>query len=561
MSGAVFQDRLPQTLLAIGPERRTARWLLFLFWALVLIELVPLWSFRYIPTTDGPSHLYNAIVLGDYLRSDRAAFRDFFVPNFRLVPNWIAPALLTGLTRFLPPLVAEKTLLSIYLVLFPVLARYALSSIGRRVEWLALLILPVTANFYLHEGLYNYCFSLAFFFVVVGYWLRHGRHLTARQALCFSLLTGLLYFSHLIGFIMAGIMIAGVIAWRGDWRSGRSGMKGTIRTLLAAMPWILLAGWFLVTEHSDRMVRLAAVHAVPWSHRLRNVLSWMKSYRPEELGAAGLEVGFILCLTVWLLRGRQRATISGKHSERIRQLRVARFDPFIAVVAAYAIIFLISPRAAAGGSLIVIRLACFPLFALLFWAAGQICGGLLRRSSEQRLQFAVAIVSCVATVFLIGSHTSSYARLNPYLAEFADMEAAIPAARPCCRSTSLMGPTSIRVAAGSVRGPAPWWKRRATPPRRRGIVNLDNYEAGVDYFPLRYRANLDSYKLIADTGENFVGYGSRSGKTVDYVLVWTGGVHRDDPFTRSVLQQLRSHYRLIYTSKYSGYGQLYLRNN
>ncbi len=39
------------------------RWLGRLFLALTLLYLVPIWSVRYLPTSDGPAHLYNAWVL------------------------------------------------------------------------------------------------------------------------------------------------------------------------------------------------------------------------------------------------------------------------------------------------------------------------------------------------------------------------------------------------------------------------------------------------------------------------------------------------------------------
>ena len=41
---------------------------LVIFTILSVLNLAPIWSFRYLPTQDGPSHLANALMLKDYHR-------------------------------------------------------------------------------------------------------------------------------------------------------------------------------------------------------------------------------------------------------------------------------------------------------------------------------------------------------------------------------------------------------------------------------------------------------------------------------------------------------------
>src|SRR5437870_3738316 len=90
-----------------------------LFTALVLLPLVPLWAVPYFPSQDGPTHLENAVILRDYDRSDRPMLRDFYVLNTHLDPNWLGHLALRGLLAFLPVFLAEKVLLSGYLLLLP----------------------------------------------------------------------------------------------------------------------------------------------------------------------------------------------------------------------------------------------------------------------------------------------------------------------------------------------------------------------------------------------------------------------------------------------------------
>src|ERR1051325_10961691 len=89
-----------------------------LFLALALLQLVPIWSVHYLPTTDGPSHLYNAWVMRDLVGGHRGPIAETFEIDWRPHPNWIETAALALLMTVLPPLVAEKLLVSAIVLLF-----------------------------------------------------------------------------------------------------------------------------------------------------------------------------------------------------------------------------------------------------------------------------------------------------------------------------------------------------------------------------------------------------------------------------------------------------------
>src|SRR6478672_1600454 len=94
------------------------RWLDFdhlLLLALLLLHVAPLWFFPYFPSQDGPAHLENAVILRDY--RDRPVLQEFYEPNLSPDPNWLGHLILAGLMTVLPLLVAEKVLLTGYLLL------------------------------------------------------------------------------------------------------------------------------------------------------------------------------------------------------------------------------------------------------------------------------------------------------------------------------------------------------------------------------------------------------------------------------------------------------------
>src|SRR4051794_30796969 len=67
-----------------------------LFLALLLWHLVPVWAFRYFPSQDGGEHVNNANILLRYFTSDGALFREYFIFNRNLDPNWLGHVILAS---------------------------------------------------------------------------------------------------------------------------------------------------------------------------------------------------------------------------------------------------------------------------------------------------------------------------------------------------------------------------------------------------------------------------------------------------------------------------------
>ena len=83
---------------------------------------------------------------------------------------------------------------------------------------------------------------------------------------------------------------------------------------------------------------------------------------------------------------------------------------------------------------------------------------------------------------------------------------------------------------------------------QRNAVDLRNYEARTDHFPVRFHPHLNPYKHLA------VGRGldeippkidianfAKQGGQIDYVLIWAIPEHlKDDPGTTALHEQLKS---------------------
>ncbi len=175
---------------------------------MVLAFLLPVWAYPYIPTQDGPAHLQNGLILRDLLRGDETV-RQFYWINWRPLPNWTCFALLAGLSSIFPARVAEKLLVTLYVLGFAGAFRYFAGSLTRDAGVLSLAGFLVVYNRCFWMGFYNYCLSLVLYFVILGYLLRQWDRFRLREAAVLCAVLTLSYFTHLFGFLLA----AGSCAW------------------------------------------------------------------------------------------------------------------------------------------------------------------------------------------------------------------------------------------------------------------------------------------------------------------------------------------------------------
>lgn len=137
------------------------------FVAAALAQLIPIWSVHYLPTTDGPSHLYNAWVLRSLVRGDQPQLAQVFAIDWRPHPNWIETAFMAALMSIVPPLVAEKVFVSLIVLLFALaMWQYASSPAA------AMFGLLFTFNALLMMGFYNHFLGVAIYFIAVALWWR-----------------------------------------------------------------------------------------------------------------------------------------------------------------------------------------------------------------------------------------------------------------------------------------------------------------------------------------------------------------------------------------------------
>jgi hypothetical protein len=472
---------------SLQEKPREERWLGALFLTLALLYVVPFWIVHYLPTVDGPCHTYNAWILSHYGDVQRyPLFQKYYQVNAEPYPNWIGHGVMALLMLAVPPLVAEKLLVSGYVLTLLAGIWYLVGSVrpgGSR--WLAFLAFPFVFNFLFQFGFYNFSLSLALFPFVLGFWWRHRERPGAlRYGVGMNLLLWLCYFSHILSFGLALLAIA--VLWlatlrRDDWR------RHLLHVAVLA-PQVLLPIWYFSREGGSTL-------ASYWPFRRLLLyfveLGVLPTFGPaQELLAQLLALTFLVLLLLTLWREGLR-----------RPLREERAFLLLAVV--FTLLYFVSPEGMSGGTMLKSRLCLYPYLILIPWLA-PVSGERARRIGAA----ALVVVALLNLGYVIHWYRLLSGEMGEYLAGLDPVE-------PNTRVLPLLFAHQAHGAKVDVLGHAMSYKAL-----ERGLVDWDNYEAASTHFPTQFRESAP-WPAIADI-ESQPGHLRMKEwrRRADYVYTW-----------------------------------------
>lgn len=490
------------------------------FWitvsALTAANLIPIWGFTYFPSQDGPAHLENAWMLRHWCDPGRD-FAAYYALHLEPLPNWFSHAALALLMFAFPPLIAEKVLLTGYLLLFVSAVFYLLGGLGRRHLLFGLLAFPLAYHLLFMKGFWNFAISVPALLFLLGYWWRRRkRPIDGRQVVTVNLLLVLIYFCHLVSAVVGIGCLLMFFSLRGRLRPLAVGRAALLLAPAAALPTWFLLGRGLGDQpltfdlHPGRLLRLDLLV----SHDPRSV--WV------AIGLAAL----VAALGLMTLVSRKLRPAPGRRRVDLR-------DGFLFAAVGLAALSCLVPDDLGGGSLLDLRLALFPPLLVLPWLSANL---------GFRLRVGVGVAAVVLTAAQLCFVLAPFPRLQMVLADYTSGAAHVPANRTLLPVNLIdqSGIAGSRVSA--LLHAASYYCVEA------GAINLNNYEASTDHFPLRYHANREPLAFIGRTegGDGHVAP-DRYPVPVDFVLIrcpraiipGLPGAFRDYAPTRRIVQRYR----------------------
>ncbi len=426
-----------------------------LFAFFLLIHLLPVLWFTPFVTLDGPAHLNNAHLVRQLLAGNSTVVNHFFTLNPFPEPNWSGHAILAFLTLFIPVLIAEKIWMAGIILISVFGFRKLISALDTTSVWLSWLYFPFIYNFTFCLGFFNFAFALGILPWALYWWINHRRQpITFSRLLIGGAIAAVLYFSHLVIFLIAGAF-CGVISLN-DLRSTsfKKNWQQFLQLLIYSFPWLVLSFVFVYTGGTAGY-RGEITYLKPGE-----LTEWLTNARMFVVYNYADEKGITQFFTVLMLA----LTIIGLAKRKANELQL----PFLAMLLISFLLIYFLPDSMASGGILSVRIV--QLF-YLFW-----CIWVITLRIPAKVQAYFAVVTVLFSVIILKSHLSTWKNLSAEAKNYVAAAKVIPAG-------SIVMPLNY----------SPNWLHAnmcGYIGALQKVAVLDNYEATSKHFPVLWKTNM-----------------------------------------------------------------------
>ncbi len=354
---------------------------------LLMLIILPLWVFPYVPMTDAPNHLLAAFIAVHY-RDPRFSFPEYFTVDLTPRSNVLGHYVMILLLKVGVSPENTLRLFASLIILLSVGSLYALFRVARGREhartwfWLGI---PLAYTWYFHQGFLNFTFSVPLGLLTLAWGMRYGLwgytptedvgQIRMRGTLGVTALAYLTYLAHSLGLALVLTTVAALVV-------GEVGVllrKRRARILAkhlawATLPFVLLAGIIVLTGRLSPNVSGEAgaflsppfVVWVPLSKKVAELRYGLFSFSPKREQWIMLPVAGILLLA-WLSTWRHVSRWHGPYLLTLLLyflLPMGFWVPFIIYERFWLFTLLLLPLALPGLRSRALRLAVQGILAL-----------------------------------------------------------------------------------------------------------------------------------------------------------------------------------------------------
>ena len=459
---------------------------------LSLLHLIPIWGFKFIPTQDGISHVYNAYILKEWKNPEFTKFHEVYDLNLTFFPNWIDYAILFVTLHVFPPLIAEKIFATICVLLYPFSFYYLLNAIDRQLRFFALLGFLYSYNHLFHLGFYNFAISVPFCLISIGYWWKHKEDFQIEQATVLNLLLIVTYFSHFSSYTLlmfALTFLAGVAFLRHlfQWREHLKRLLQFIGYLAPA--YFILLNIFLSNPEQRQVGYRPFAYLWDYFINVKSLVYFNDSY----LVISWILLGIMSFCLGWTL-------IVHIGEKRFFEVR----DGFLLLAIILTVLYFRLPWSYGPPSAINERVHLYIFPILLGWFV---------MPKYVWLKRGLIGVMLLISVWHLGLTVLDYSLLDKEMREFTSGSHLIESNS----TVSILRPGMDWVGItyqGPVRYVMPFLQMAAYYCLENGSLYDSNYEPKYSYFPLQYKGKHWMFKY--------------EGGPIDYWIVWRAARASED---------------------------------
>ena len=460
-------------------KRSWGDWYKLIFILLIGLYLTPIWIFQYFPSQDSPSHLENAKIILDHYLQNGSINQQYYLINHHLIPNLITYPLLVSLLLFFSPLVAEKIVLSIFVICFPLSIRYVLNSINPDSNYISLLAFPFIYNYTFQIGFLNYSYSIFILLIIFGYFIQCHDNLNATNILLLSILSTALFFSHPLSLLMSYVFIV-VYQLTDALINSRNGIKTNItinllnwgwlknglKIFIAFLPSIILCVNYLLQQEGGKLVWISPLEVIAYFFSVSSIVIFDSI---NVLIALMLGIFFILLIIYCI---KQKIT---HHF----------ITPWDGVLATFLLLYFLAPNEMGSGSVIILRINLLLWVIIIFWL------GANYRYYKPNNIFIIYIM--IASLSLLSLVTVKYAEYNVLIKDYMLVSNFIKDNSTMVRIFSYK---QNDFPGGEEGG---HWRVNflihadSYIAAEKNVVSFNNYEAMMGYFPVLYKKSSNKF--------------------------------------------------------------------
>ncbi|MFZ1688397.1 MAG: hypothetical protein WAU70_13290, partial [Flavobacteriales bacterium] len=373
----------------------------------------------------------------------------------------------------------------------------------------------------LQLGFFNFCLGLALLLFVLGWWLRRTDDWTTRRMIVGMSLFVLLYFTHLMLFTMAILLMMATAFWSG-WKERSVGIARMQlkRILLLSLPGLVLCTWYFAVTGGEgpKAVAFPFTQRVEWLLNAQPLLTlvWDQEQPMARLVQAGLLI--LSGAALWHRRKSRAGSPVGDVWGLVAFLLFASC--------------LVLPDGFASGTIVLVRLQ---LLGLILWAVW--CG---LQPMHAGLRVGGTALVIAGALWHLHFHRDALRSLRAEAEDLYTVHAAIGK-----DATVLPLNYSDNWLHGNFSDYLGMWKN---------TIVLDNFVARYAHAPIRWREEMEPFDDVGNFDSSLqpcidlAAWTERTGRTLDHVITVRMPEQPSDSCTIDARRQLRDHYDLAFTS-------------
>jgi len=512
-----------------------------LFLLITLLNTIPIFSTYFFSTYDGPAHLYNSQLILYLIKGNAKDLNDFFVFNETVVPNIMGHLLLVVFSFLLSPILAEKILLMSYLIGLPLSFRYFISSISNSHLLLTYLIFSFTYSFLFFMGFYNFCISLIFFFLTLGYWINNQNKISKIKFVLLSLLMLLTYLSHLFTFILLFLILIINIFYNSfikndDIQINKNNFFQLIKNsaqlfFVSIIPIILLINYFYTRQVGTQLNYLSHSQLTEWLKNIRPIIAF--SIEEEIVYTKKLFYLFLFLISVVIYRKFDYHFSCFQWSSFKSIIKSIIIDKWLMVLVLIIILYFKLPDSDNHAGYVSMRLGWLLFLFLIVWI------------NTNNLPKWIGLLSILISFYVHFNLNNYYIKVEKQLNDISSQ---------CYEAGQKISKNSIVLPLNYSDH---WFVTHFS--NYLGIskpsIILENYECDVGYFWLKWNKNLPTLTLDSINVNqlyciNWKKNGSEYKNKINYVFVLGNFDAKNDSCNTVVKKIVSNSYTLIYSSSY-----------